>query len=143
MRFPQKNKILFFLFILVIIPAFYQQTFAAKGIGVIIGDPTGLSFRVNRFPVLAVAWSRDSHIHINMDYWLFNPRLEWPVKAYIGVGGNFQLGDNFGIGVRFPLGLQLFFARHFELFGELVPGVQFIENSGFDLDAGIGLRFIF
>ena len=143
MRITKKIKILCFLFILVIMPTFYQQTFAAKAIGVIVGDPTGLSFRVNRFPVLAVAWSRDSHIHINMDYWLFNPKLEWPVKAYIGIGGNFQFGDNFGIGARFPLGLQLFFARYFELFGELVPGIQFSQDPGFDLDAGIGLRFIF
>jgi hypothetical protein len=143
MRVTRKNLILFFLFFLVLMPSFSQQAFATKGIGVIVGNPTGLSFRVNRFPVLAVAWSGDSYIHLNMDYWLFNPRLEWPIKAYVGVGGNFRFGDNFGIGVRFPLGLQLFFARRFELFGELVPGVQFIDNSGFDLDAGIGLRFLF
>lgn len=121
---------------------------ASTGIGIIVGEPTGLSIKINNFPVLGIAWSLDDYIHLHCDYWLKSGKLERSLYWFFGVGVKVVIkdkkeDDNFGMGMRIPLGLRYFLARRVELFGELAPGLMVLPGTDFNIDAGIGLRFYF
>jgi hypothetical protein len=123
------------------------------GIGIIIGEPTGISLKFGNFPVLGIAWSLGNVLHINCDYWLHNTSLSEPFLWYVGVGGKILFGEvregknkvegnEFGLGARIPVGIQVYLIKNkLELFGEIVPGILLIPSTGFDIDFGIGLRY--
>ncbi len=120
---------------------------AWTGIGIIVGEPTGISFRINNFPVLGIAWSVfDNYFHFHCDYWLANSKLDRSLYGYYGLGvkltGNEKgAGDDLQLGVRVPLGLRYNLTRRVELFAEVVPGMRVISDTEFDIDGGIGIRF--
>ena len=137
-----------------------QQTVRAAdreglGIGVILGEPTGVSIKYNNFPILGIAWSIDNHFHVHCDYWAHHAVLDGPVNWYAGIGGKMKVyrsdskgrpkddDSRFGAGLRIPVGLQYYITDQLELFGEVVPGISLIPETSFDLDAGIGLRYYF
>ena len=121
------------------------------GVGIIIGEPTGLSLKFGNFPVLGIAWSFENFLLVNCDYWFHNPTLSEPFFWYAGIGGKVGFGEfkkdegnKIGLGVRVPVGLQVFLIKNkLELFGEIVPGILLIPSTGFDIDGGIGLRYHF
>ena len=121
---------------------------AAVAVGIIVGEPTGLSIRIDRFPVLGVAWSlRNNWMYIQGDYWLLHTALNraYPLNFYLGPGVYVALGggDFYG-GIRIPIGLQWVLQRHWELFGELAPVIDLFPEPGFfDIQGGIGIRYIF
>jgi len=113
--------------------------------GIIIGEPTGVSVRVDHFPVLGFAWSLNKNwMHIQGDYIFIDNVIQDPLRWYLG-GGLF-LGisdDNVNFGVRVPVGLQIQFHPNFEVFGELAPGITILEETDLYLGGGIGIRYIF
>lgn len=118
---------------------------ASTGIGIILGEPSGLSIKINRFPVLALAWSVDKHLMVNCDYWIKNSRFDRNIYWYFGFGVSLRIinnqEDNVGLGLRIPIGLSTFLAKKLELFGELAPGMSFFPATDRTIAAGIGLRF--
>lgn len=120
---------------------------ASTGIGIIIGEPTGLSLKFNNFPVLGIAWSMDDYLHIHCDYWVKISRLDRSIYSFWGFGAKLiihsQKNEKLGMGIRIPLGLRFFISRKVEIFTELVPGMKVIPETKFDIDAGIGIRFYF
>lgn len=139
-----KRTLVFFIFTATvgIVPAT-----AEVGVGVILGSPTGISALFSNRVAVAAAWNIPSErVHLHSDVWLLRQRLIDPVDWYLGVGGKVQFaseGDEVRTGVRVPLGLQWYAFPRLELFGEIVPGMQLIPSTDFDLDAGIGVRFHF
>jgi hypothetical protein len=120
---------------------------AEVALGIIVGEPTGLSIRINHVPVLGVAWSlRNNWMYVQADDWLLHNSLS-PVDGlnwYLGLGGGIGVGNgSFGLGLRVPVGLQLVFERNWELFGELAPGIWLLPEPDFDIKGGIGIRYIF
>lgn len=114
------------------------------GIGGIAGygQPTGLSFKINNFPVVSLGWSLSGKwLEGTVDYWFINDKLDRNILWYLGVGAKGSIGGSFGMGLRVPIGIQWYFMPRFELFGELVPGFSILPASGFDFSGGIGLRF--
>jgi len=123
---------------------------ALTGIGIILGDPTGISLKFDNFPVIGLGWSfgNNKGIHLTCDYWIKNTTLADPFKWYIGVGGKLKIGESsekhgssLGLGIRVPIGLQVFAADNIEIFGEIAPGMTLIEKTGIDIGGGIGVRF--
>ncbi len=142
-----KTVILIFLFSSVI----YAKNLDGFGVGVIVGEPTGISIKYKDF-ASGIAWSIENHFHFHLDYWFYSNTLKDPVKWYIGLGGKLQYftnnkekdtNGNIGIGLRVPIGLQFYIIKNLELFGEVVPGMAFIPGTDFDIDAGIGIRYYF
>ncbi|MCK5674924.1 MAG: hypothetical protein KAH95_16205 [Spirochaetales bacterium] len=145
------------LFILVLmVPA---ATLSADGIGFILGEPTGLSYKTENI-VINLGWSftsgTDNRIDATADWWLINKNLEildvfdWyfgvGVKAGIKTNQGNDNTDTLGLGVRFPIGVQFWLPDDlsaFELFAELVPGISVFPTFGFDPAGGIGLRYHF
>ncbi len=151
------KKIIIFFILFFLLTAFcpIEPANAATGLGIILGEPTGISFRYNNFPIIGIGWSfsGSGSFHLHCDYWIKNPPLKHSFSWYIGVGGKLFFGkykddkdnnDNkTGLTLRVPVGLQYFIDEQFELFGEIVPGMKIVPATDFDLDAGIGIRFYF
>lgn len=124
------------------------------GLGVIAGEPTGVSMKVwttNRTAVDgAVAWSFDDAIHMHGDYlWHFFDRVdvdEGYLPLYVGIGARAQIEDGGGdeFGLRIPLGVSyLFEDTPIDLFAEVAPVMNLAPDTDLEAEAGIGLRYFF
>ena len=124
------------------------------GIGVILGEPTGLSAKLwnNTAFDLGVAWSfsGNGHFHIHGDY-LFHRFGIFDVSKgalplYFGVGARMLFRDEAddNIGVRFPIGIEYYFDDlPLAVFVEIVPILDLAPSSDFDINGGLGGRFYF
>jgi hypothetical protein len=137
------------------------------GLGIIIGEPTGLSAKLWVSPATAfdfgLGWSvggdRISHynggfdggsrIHLHMDYlwhWFDAIHSSERFPLYIGVGGRINTGAGYdaSAAVRGVFGIA-WLPRQvpIDVFLELVPSLQVVPSTGFGIDAGLGARYFF
>ncbi|HID32673.1 MAG TPA: hypothetical protein EYP24_04780 [bacterium (Candidatus Stahlbacteria)] len=122
------------------------------GLGIIIGEPTGISLKnwiAEKHAIdFGIGWSfTRNRIHIIGDYLFHFP--EWVEEEnwypYLGIGGRLKLKEEqdewrFNLGVRFGIGIEYIYQR-FGFFGELYPVMDLIPETDFDLEGGIGARF--
>lgn len=130
-------------FITVMLPI---TAFADIGIGGVAGysQPTGVTFKIDNFPVVSLGWSINGNwISGTIDYWFLNDKLAKSTLWFAGVGVKTSIGDSIGLTFRVPLGIQWYFMPGFELFGELAPGFAILPATNFDFSGGIGIRFHF
>jgi len=127
------------------------------GLGVIIGEPTGLSAKAwlsSKSAVdFAAAWSFEKHakFHLHADYLLHSFRLikveKGELPLYFGVGGRLILREHDHddlVGIRIPVGLEYFFDElPLDVFVEVVPVVNLAPDTDADMDGGIGIRYMF
>lgn len=136
------------------------------GLGIIVGEPTGLSAKlwtsnVNAFDFglgLSVGGDRisfkgnynnGSRVHFHMDYlWHSFNAISSSEKfpLYYGLGGRFNSGGGYdgSFGVRGVFGIAWFpRATPIDIFFELVPVLQITPSLGFGIDAGLGIRYFF
>ena len=134
------------------------------GVGVIIGEPTGISFKnwiSNRHAIdAAAAWSfsGDDEFQFHMDYLFHNYDLVHAedmggrLPVYFGVGGRAKFEEDSGrrhnddtiVGVRLPLGIAYIASGPpLDFFVEIVPTLDVAPDTDFELNAGIGMRFYF
>ena len=121
-------------------------------LGVVVGDPTGISFKYwmgSKNAVDAgVAWSFQGvdAIGVHTDY-LWHSWLDVDkgrLALYYGVGAKLWVGDATGLGVRIPVGLNYLFAdAPLDLFVEIVPALSLIPDTDFNGNGGLGVRFYF
>lgn len=136
------------------------------GLGLILGEPTGISVKNWISPERAIdaaaAWSLEKHqrFQFHADYlihqfdWLKpdNGRADLPV--YYGIGGRVRLTDNDNdnghdsndsvIGVRVPFGLSFLPASApLEFFIEIVPILDVLPDTDVDINGAFGFRFYF
>jgi len=124
------------------------------GLGVVFGEPTGLSAKLwtsERTALDAtVAWSfyGSGWLHMHADFLIHNFDLidvsQGSLPLYFGVGGYVGLGSDMWLGARIPFGI----AYHFEdapveIFAELVPGLALLPQIDFYMGGGIGVRYYF
>lgn len=136
-----KHYISISLAVLVLSMLFTPCLSADTGIGLIVGEPTGLSLKINNFPVIGVAWSFDDYFQFHIDYWLKTGRLERSLHWYFGLGAKLRVNGDAKLGARVPVGLYYYIAKDWELFGELVPGLLLVDETKFEIGGGIGLRY--
>lgn len=136
------------------------------GLGVIVGEPTGLSLKYwlsdDRAFDAAVAWSfsENDSFQFHADYLIHNfdlidPReVSGKLPVYYGLGGRLKLkNDNNGkgrnddealLGLRIPLGITYLFAdAPLDIFLEVVPILDIVPETDVDINAAIGIRFYF
>ena len=126
------------------------------GIGVVVGEPTGISLKLWRGKYRAICgaagWSLagEKHFHINGDYIFHNFELikleKGKLPIYYGFGGRIKAkeGSNTEIGVRIPLGMDYFIPdTPLDIFFELVPTLDVIPETDVDINFGLGIRFFF
>lgn len=124
------------------------------GIGLMAGEPTGLTLKswlgdTNAFDV-GLAWSlgRYDAVTIHADYlWhnfgIFDELDSGTMPVYYGIGGRVILADDDAvIGARIPVGLNYLFEESpIGLFLEVAPIVNLAPDTDFDVDGVIGIRF--
>lgn len=128
------------------------------GFGIIIGEPTGLSAKFwlggDAAVDAAAAWSlwrRVERLHFHADFlWhSFDLLKVSPGKLplYYGLGGRVILGsdeDDTRVGMRVPVGLEyLFDGPPIGLFLEVVPILDLLPKTDFDVNGAVGGRFYF
>jgi len=124
------------------------------GLGIILGEPTGLSAKLWVSSVNAVdfgmAWSfrYRGFLHLHADYlWHFPDAIESRERfvPYVGIGGRLGAGDTRGVfGVRFPGGI-VWWPRGapIDVFLEIAPILDLAPATEFGVTGGIGARFYF
>jgi hypothetical protein len=128
------------------------------GLGIVLGEPTGLSFKKFIGPRAAIdaglAWSlaHDNNFHVHMDYLLHDFRLlknefqvtEGQLPLYYGIGGILRVDDDSHFGVRFVIGTAYMFeSAPVDLFFEVAPIMDLIPRTELTANAGIGFRYWF
>lgn len=129
-------------------------------VGVILGDPTGLSGKVKlneRHSIdgaLAFSSGKHSGAQIHADY-IWDRARSWgttegPLNMYYGLGGRLisynddRNSSKISIGPRGSLGLDFNINNpNIEFFGELALVLEVVPSITADLDAGIGARIRF
>ena len=120
------------------------------GLGVVLGEPTGVTARFmrggNNFQAHA-AWSfsGDGALQLNGDY-LRSGKIETEpmMPFYFGLGVMVKFAKKSEMGLRFPIGLNHFFKSDpFEIFGEIVPIFRLVPDTSFKLGGGVGIRYYF
>ena len=143
----KKLFIILFLIFYMVLP---NRPISAKGgIGLMVGQPSGITVRFDRFPVFTVGYSflyGNPWINGSLDYWLINNPIEGQFRWYLGVGANAGIylssADPFKIGARIPIGIQWIPADLIEVFLEAAPGARLFPTIDFDLQVGLGIRFM-
>lgn len=124
------------------------------GLGIIIGEPTGISFKywtgsTTAFDA-ALAWSfvEEGAFHIHGDYLFHNIRLisvpEGLLPFYYGIGARIKTAKDAKLGVRVPLGLAYLFQNApIDIFLEIVPILNLTPKTDFNINAALGARYFF
>jgi len=142
------------MFVLVISSSIYSQE-KEFGLGIIIGEPTGLSAKywtsgINAFDFgLGYSFSpKNSRLHLHADY-LFHSNLgntSEKVLLYYGPGARIKTreDDDSVLGIRGVVGIS-WIPRDtpIDLFLEVVPVMTLIPATSFDINAGLGARYYF
>jgi hypothetical protein len=126
------------------------------GIGVMAGEPTGLSAKLHLNKVNAldfgVAWSfsGSGHFHLHADYIFHKFGVinvdSGQMPLYFGVGARilFREDNSDEIGIRVPIGVAYIFEETpIDLFAEIVPILDLNPDTDLNLNAAIGARFFF
>ena len=145
-------------FILVLFAALAGLSFAASnhnvGLGIMVGEPTGLSFKMWSRPTVAwdagVAWSfvDGKYVQVHGDFLLHNFNLfrvdSGRMSLFYGVGARLKFADDLTVSLRIPVGLAYEFEKTpVEIFLEMVPMMDFIPDTGFQMAGALGVRYYF
>jgi len=139
------------------------------GLGIIVGEPTGIGMKVSldasRAVDAAAAWSfeGDSAFHVHADYLVYpgggldDAGLKGRAPFYFGIGGRVRFeGDDHHhgrrnedhgtrVGLRIPLGIAYLppAAPRLEFFFEVAPGLDLAPATDLFLNGGAGVRYLF
>lgn len=123
------------------------------GLGLIIGEPTGLSAKIWTSEKTAVdagvAWSfvDNGFLHLHADMLLHSFVIDvdkGQLPLYYGLGAKLVLANDLGLGIRIPFGMAyLFESAPIDIFIELVPVLDLIPATTFNFEGGIGARYYF
>jgi len=147
MKIKENRFFRFFVCVLI----FSTGIFAGTGAGIILGNPTGISFKISKTQKKAFAfasgWSRNSfYLHGDALFYR-NDFINWEegnVLFYWGGGLRVKFADETKIGFRIPLGLDYKFDEEpLNVFFEIVPVLVLVPETDFSLDAAIGIRYLF
>lgn len=126
------------------------------GLGVILGEPTGISFKgwISGSSAIdgGLAWSfvRGSSFHVHVDYLLHNfdviKATDTRVPLYYGVGGRIKTADkeDAKVGIRGVIGIAYFVPRApVDIFLEVAPVLDLTPSTEVVVNAGLGARYFF
>lgn len=142
------------ILVLFVIPFSASAQTKKVGVGIILGQPTGLSakFWMNQKSAIdvAAAWQflPAGTVYVQADY-LYQIYHVFPVKKgslplYIGVGASATVQANPTIGLRVPIGIEYLFPdAPFDAFLEIGIGMSVYPATRVQPNGGVGLRYTF
>lgn len=126
-----------------------------KGLGISIGNPTGLNGKYwldsSKAVDAGMAWSLGKHsdFSLHSDYLLHKDAAFYfndvhPLDFYYGIGARMEFSDDIELGVRVPLGLTHRFEQESaDIFAEVAPIVDLVSKTGLELHLLFGARYYF
>ena len=151
-----KRTILNAITLIILLSGYSTPQDRGFGLGVIAGEPTGVSAKhwVSSVTAIdaALAWSfvDQGALHIHADYVFHNFNLitlettgNWPV--YYGIGARLKFGeDDTKLAVRISIGVAYLFGdAPVDIFLEVVPMLELIPKTKFQFNAALGARYFF
>jgi hypothetical protein len=145
----------FFIFALTFLSLSALAAQGDMGVGVLIGNPVGVSGKYWLEGGHAVdagaglAWGSHSNMSVHSDYLLQNDAAFYyndtiPLDLYYGLGGRMAFADEIELGLRIPVGLVHRFENDSsDMFAEVAPIVDFVGRTGIELNFGFGARYYF
>ncbi len=151
-----------FTLLLLSAPLLTQAQGSGFGLGIIVGEPTGLSAKawIGEGAALdfAAAWSLEGRdfFQLHADYLHHADVIEVKkgfLPFYYGIGARMVIledqfrrkdEDDILFGLRIPLGITYLFAgAPLDIFAELAPVIELFPSTDFDVDGGVGIRYYF
>lgn len=126
-----------------------QNRYSNTELGIILGEPTGISLKMwqsdNTAYDAGFAWSFSGQgsIHVHADYLRHNwlDINEGDLALYYGLGARLLIRDDPKIGVRVPIGMQYMIPNsRLSVFFEVAPLMDLIPDTSFEVNGGLGLR---
>ncbi len=128
---------------------------AGLGVGVMFGEPTGLSFKgwISESSAIdgGLGWSfvNEGSLHIHVDYlYHFYSVFDTPkIPLYLGVGGRIKLKNtkhdsDMRLGVRIPFGISYQFTEvPVDVFLEIAPVLDLNPSTGGSVNGALGVRY--
>lgn len=150
----KKVPFLIVFFTLFFCTAQAQHLSGSRGIGVIIGEPTGISLAYHTTDghsfAAGTAWHFLNRVsfHLHVDYLFYQYEIIRPERGslplYFGVGARLRFDNTDKFGIRFPLGIAYHFDNEpVELFFEIVPIMELMPGTKLAGNSGIGIRYYF
>jgi hypothetical protein len=153
------KKLLVVTFLCLSIGQLSARTGGPLGLGVILGDPTGISAKLWTGKAIAldgaVGWNLERYLHLHAGMLWHNYGLlrvaQGELPLYLGLGGRLFLHETEGqekdqshLGIRGVAGLEYLFAHiPLDLFAEIAPVFDLIPGTELGIEGGAGLRFFF
>ena len=148
------RSIIFFVLTAVLAFGTAEAQESGFGLGVILGEPTGISGKLwiedSKAIDGAVAWSfeKESAMHLHADLLFHSSNISKvemsKLLLYYGIGGRIKFEDDSKAGVRVPLGINyLSSGAPLDIFLEIVPLLDLAPSTEFDLNTAIGIRYFF
>ena len=131
---------------------FASDTPGGLGLGVVLGDPTGITGKYWMTPVHALDMGLagdGGDLELYGDYlwhgWRAFPQpSRGQLAAYLGLGAGVRMAHDTELKLRTVAGLSYWFEGYpVEAFFELVPTFILTPSGGSELDAGLGVRYYF
>jgi hypothetical protein len=145
-----KKLIIFMVVAFVLIAGPVALKAEGLGLGIILGEPTGLSGKMwmggNTAVDAAAAWSFGDNgaLHLHADYLFHKNDLMEFASLYYGLGAKVKLMDDVQVGIRVPVGLvHELESAPIDIFLEIVPGLNLIPETNFGINGGLGIRYYF
>ncbi len=124
------------------------------GLGVILGEPTGLSFKTWIGSTTAIdggiAWSfvGKGSFHLHIDYLVHNFNIfkvdKGKLPLHYGIGLRIKAEEKSRVGVRIPVGICYIFKKApLDVFFEIGPLLDLAPKTDFGITANIGIRYYF
>lgn len=158
----------FYVMLFFIVAATVSLRAGDFGLGIVLGDPTGISFKVWTSKTTAIdggfAWSFGKYdaVHLHADYLFHSMNLaqitsnNWLYMHY-GIGGRFiaagkddkvvaddENDTKARIGVRIPIGVDYRLkTTPIDFFIEIAPVFDLVPETELSFNAGIGVRYYF
>lgn len=152
--FVQVSRIVAVVICVVFILGLFESDLSAQksgtGIGIMVGEPTGISVKMDGRIALGLTWSFSGQesFQVHLDYLrhhrLFSGELREKLPLHYGIGGRVKLADKTMAGVRVPIGLTFHpSGLPIDVFVEVVPLLDVIPDVDFGFNSAIGARYYF
>lgn len=144
--------------LLVIRPAQAQRAPGDVGLGLQVGDPSGVSLHFYN-PRLSwdflAAWDFDDYFFLNVHGLFHRPLVHRPLgnrsdlQLFYGPGGFIGFrdrpnrdDDDVTLGISGTVGIA-FFIEQFEIYGRVTPMLSVVPDTDGEVGGGIGVRYYF
>ena len=146
--------IILFILAIILIPGFTnaQRSPGEIGIGVQVGQPTGLTLKLYNEPAsldFLAAWDWDKFFFLNV-HSVFDAHLNdrrtfhffYGPGAFIGIRDRDPLKDDIALGLSGTFGLDVMVGK-LEFFIQATPRLELVKSTEFDMGGGGGFRVYF